>query len=93
MCFLVALGGQPTPFEVERTRRVHDDLDPGRLGHIVESAVRSDIRHDHNVETLRLVLVRLPELLCLVFRPDRGRHLVALVEELFEDMRYTRVSM
>jgi hypothetical protein len=37
--------------------------------------------------------VRIPNLLCLVLRPNRGGDLMALFEQLLKDVRYRIVSM
>lgn len=69
------------------TGRVHDDLNSRGLDDLVESPGLSDIRDDRNIETIGLVLVRIPDLLGLVLGPNRGGDLVALVKELLENMR------
>lgn len=72
---------------------MHNNLNPGCLHHLIKGTSHGDIRHNHDIKTICLVLVRIPNLLCLVLRPNRGGDLMALFEQLLKDVRYRIVSM
>jgi len=76
-----------TPVVMEGRGCVKNHLDPGALDHFVEGVGLRDIGHDDDVELVLCELgVGIADPLCLVFGPDRGHHLVALLEELLQDV-------
>lgn len=72
---------------------MHDDLDAGRLGDLVKGIGLGDVRHDDDLETVGLVRVGVADLAGLVLGADRGDDGVALLEELLEDVRWTRLAV
>ena len=80
------VGGGHTKLEVEGTGGVHDDLDAGDLGDLVEGALLRDVRHDLDLQAVGLGLVGVADLLRLVLGPDGGDDGVAGRDELLEDV-------
>lgn len=65
---------------------MNHSLEARRLGHLVEGIWLRNVRHDDHLEAVGAVLVRVADLLRLVFRAHGGDDGVALLEELLKDV-------
>lgn len=65
---------------------MHHDLETGRLCDFIKGIFLGDVRDEDDLEAICLILVRIADLLRLVFRADGGDDSIALLQELFENV-------
>lgn len=76
-----------TPLGVERRRSVEDNLNAGGLDDLIEGIRLRNIGHDDDLELLPAQLgVGIVDLLGLVLGPDGRDDLVALLDQLVQDV-------
>lgn len=75
-----------TEVKVEGAGSVKHHVQARSLDNLVKGISLGNVRNDDDFQLVRLVLERLADLVCLVFRADGCDDFIALVEELFNDM-------